>query len=354
MTPRSATTGVALGNGIPNATGFPAFRDCSVWIDLSAERRSVCVAATGGAAIRAAGTGSTRYQQSIARPHRIRSTDVGAGTGGFDRRPVPRPEAKTSAEHRAEHRATSRARPAPRAAEPAPVAPTPAKPKASDGPSLGEILRDSTPDAAKAGSAPSKGRGSVEELPAPAPRAPDLSPAPQKPFISPFDKLPPSEADRMDRDRLNSGRSLQDDYRPDSPSYGGGTDFLDPKAFSCDDFRKRIAAQTIDKISLDVSPPFRPDEFDMRRYEELKADFEERQVLREWISRDGRELAKGRLRDLAYENAVIETEDGRIERLPISRLSEGDIAYITENWGLPRECLLEQVAYAPRLGLRPR
>ena len=152
----------------------------------------------------------------------------------------------------------------------------------------------------------------------------------------------------MDRDRLNSGRSLQDDYRPDSPSYGGGTDFLDPKAFSCDDFRKRIAAQTIDKISLDVSPPFRPDEFDMRRYEELKADFEERQVLREWISRDGRELAKGRLRDLAYENAVIETEDGRIERLPISRLSEGDIAYITENWGLPRECLLEQVAYAPR------
>lgn len=178
------------------------------------------------------------------------------------------------------------------------------------------------------------------EMEQPSTQAEDLFPA--------FPGRAPSEADLRDRERLNQGRDREEDDRLDSSTYGGGTDFLDPKGFTCDDFRKRIAAQTIDKISLDVSPPFRPDEFDVQRYEKLKADFEEKQVIRRWVSIDGRQLATGRLRDLAYEKAVIETEDGSITQLPINRLSEGDIAYITENWGLPRECLIEQVAYQPR------
>ncbi len=121
-----------------------------------------------------------------------------------------------------------------------------------------------------------------------------------------------------------------------------------PPGASCTDFRERIAELTIDQVSLDISPPYRPDEFDIERYEKLKADFDEKQTLRTWRSIDGRELASGRLRDLAYENAVIETEYGSTEELPINRLSEADIAYITENWGLPKECLIEQVAYTPR------
>ncbi len=147
---------------------------------------------------------------------------------------------------------------------------------------------------------------------------------------------------------MNQDRRRDDAFRDESPQFGAGIDMLDPEEINCEDFRKRIAEQTIDKVSLDISPPFRPDEFDMERYKELKADFDDKQVIRRWVNRNGRQLAKGRLTDLAYQKAVIETEQGSIERLPIDQLSEGDIAYITEEWGLPSECLIEQVAYAPR------
>ena len=59
-------------------------------------------------------------------------------------------------------------------------------------------------------------------------------------------------------------------------------------------------------------------------------------------------LATGRLLDLAYEQAVVETEFGSIQKLSMDRLSEGDLAYISEEWGIPNSCLLEQVAYTPR------
>jgi hypothetical protein len=153
-------------------------------------------------------------------------------------------------------------------------------------------------------------------------------------------------SDEMDRGPLETerrGRAYEDGLgMPGSQSPSRAADF------SCEDFRKRIAAQTIDLVSLDVSPPYRPDELDQERYERMKADLLESQSIRQWRNRDGEPMATGRLTDLAYEKAVIETEEGKLERLPINRLSEGDIAYITDNWGLPKECLVEQVAYVPR------
>ena len=80
----------------------------------------------------------------------------------------------------------------------------------------------------------------------------------------------------------------------------------------------------------------------------MKTQFDENQDARQWRSIDGRPLASGRLVDLAYEKVVIESADGREEELSINQLSEGDLAYISENWGLPSECLVEQVAYTPR------
>jgi hypothetical protein len=117
---------------------------------------------------------------------------------------------------------------------------------------------------------------------------------------------------------------------------------------SCDDFRARIAAQTIDQVSLDISPPYRPDVIDEREYEKLKKRFDERQESRVWRSIDGRPMGTGRLVDLAYEKAVIVTEFGSREELPINRLSEADLGFISENWGLPTVCLLEQVEFTPR------
>lgn len=119
-------------------------------------------------------------------------------------------------------------------------------------------------------------------------------------------------------------------------------------AFSCDDFRRNIAQATIRTISLDISPPFRPDVIEMDEFDKLRGRFQERQQVRDWTSLDGKKLGRGRLRDLAYEKALIETEFGTVEELPLAKLTEADLSYITEQWGLPQECLIEQVAYQPR------
>ena len=150
------------------------------------------------------------------------------------------------------------------------------------------------------------------------------------------------------KDSLRS--RLADDLKglESTRDYGAGTDYLSQANFSCEEFRDRIAAQTIDQISLDISPPFRPDEFDQRRHDELFADFIEQQPIRKWSSIDGRLLTEGRLIDLAYEKAVIELENGEQQYIPMSELSEGDLAHLNTTWGLPRECRIEQVAYQPR------
>lgn len=121
-----------------------------------------------------------------------------------------------------------------------------------------------------------------------------------------------------------------------------------PLEFSCDRFRKSISEATIQTVSLDISPPFRPDVIVVDEYQTLKRKFEEAQEVRDWQSIDGRMLGRGRLRDLAYEKVIIETEFGTTKELPINRISEADLAFLSKNWGLPQECLIEQVAYQER------
>lgn len=153
--------------------------------------------------------------------------------------------------------------------------------------------------------------------------------------------------DRKSREEARERRQKEDDNRPsffdndDGPASSG-------TGLSCDDFRNRIESSTIDKLSLDISPPFRPDVIDEGEFQKLKSKFIDKQESRVWRSIDGREIATGRLRDLAYEKAIIVTDFGTEEELQLNRIAEADLAYISENWGLPTECLIDQVAYTPR------
>ncbi|MCH1496291.1 MAG: hypothetical protein L7U72_13785 [Rubripirellula sp.] len=204
----------------------------------------------------------------------------------------------------------------------------------------------------------------VAQLPSlPAPADKPIAPATQSP---PNQKLslptPTQQANEAAENPFPINETIEDQGVKDSlrsrladvkglestRDYGAGTDYLSQANFSCEEFRDRIAAQTIDQISLDISPPFRPDEFDQRRHDELFADFIEQQPIRKWSSIDGRLLTEGRLIDLAYEKAVIELENGEQQYIPMSELSEGDLAHLNTTWGLPRECRIEQVAYQPR------
>jgi len=194
----------------------------------------------------------------------------------------------------------------------------------------------------------------IDELPPSAKaKPPEKSPAEVTP-ANPFDQTrSPQERAADDADR----RQIEDFELPFSPDRTPEREprtraedevFLRPAQFSCDDFRKSIAEATIQKVSLDISPPFRPDVIELDEFRKLKSKFDESQDVRDWQSIDGRKLGRGRLRDLAYERIVIETEFGTREELPINRISESDLAYLSKNWGLPQECLIEQAAYQPR------
>ncbi|TWT82271.1 hypothetical protein CA13_37330 [Planctomycetes bacterium CA13] len=202
------------------------------------------------------------------------------------------------------------------------------------GPSLGEMLREQPPS-------PKQDRDDdLESLP-------DLR---GEPIESPSDRSGPFESPfgrdrKMDSNRNRFEDNKEDDWGDEESSQD---ELKKDMGLTCEDFRSRIAGQTIDKVSLDISPPFRPDVISESEYQKLKTKFDQNQTDRQWRSIDGRPLASGRLVDLAYEKALIQTSYGTTEEVSINRLSEPDLAYISQNWGLPKECLIEQVAYVPR------
>jgi len=179
----------------------------------------------------------------------------------------------------------------------------------------------------------------MELQPAPtAPRTLEIPPAAEDP-ARPTPQIEDFQMPRRDADR-----------RPPTPLGSSSEDIslIRPVAYSCDDFRRSIAEATIQKVSLDISPPFRPDVIEYDEFQKMKERFNEKQEVRDWQSIDGRKLGRGRLRDLAYEKVVIETEFGTIEELPVNRISESDLAYLSTQWGLPQECLIDQPQHQPR------
>ncbi len=204
------------------------------------------------------------------------------------------------------------------------------EPKAE--PSLGDVLRQERTDSPTADS-------NESDLSAPQRQDPE----PEDPFRFSDREQSGNEASDNPPSRLRNFDQTDDIYN------NLNQDELEkPGKLACNDFRQRIDEQTIDKVSLDISPPYRPDEIDLEKYQELKAEFDENQAIHDWRAIDGTLIARGRLRDLAYEKAIIVTDQGSLEELQMSRLSEADLAFIAENWGLPSECLLDQTTATPR------
>jgi hypothetical protein len=235
-----------------------------------------------------------------------------------------------------------------------------------DGPSMRDLFRDSEPpveeSSPKANNAGESVSGERASQPLPAPtqdRAqaredrtrtlPDEKPSPSDRNVGGGAKSLDEYMDENPFDDQSQGTSGKPAGEPAAqPGQPSATSTLSPSRLSCQDFRNRIRDETIDTISLDISPPFRPDLFDPEDYQKQRQKFEARQSQRDWTTIEGVVLARGKLVDLAYENVVIETESGETRRLPMDRLSEGDLGYLADNWGLPKECLIEQVDYQPR------
>ncbi|WP_419580815.1 hypothetical protein [Stieleria magnilauensis] len=245
---------------------------------------------------------------------------------------------------------------------PAPSLPAPGQRSADDDSSMRDLLSDPS-EQVRPNESPQDADDAAIPAPFNAPAGPDATETPSIPqWNDPNnpqgDRQTDSPSDKGDAEPgffqnpfdQNRAEREQNDPQTQAPQgrQPGDTSMLKANQLSCEDFRARIARETIDKISLDPSPPFRPDLFDPQDYQRQREKFESRQTSRPWSSIEGRVIATGRFVELAYEKVVIETEDGGQQALPIERLSEGDLGYLSENWGLPKECLIEQVAYTPR------
>lgn len=228
------------------------------------------------------------------------------------------------------------------AATPTPNNPAPANPlqnavPETESPSKLDALRDML----EREEAPTPPEPRMELSPEPDAEGTDESPSDVEEFGNPF---PNRDLDAEDVRKLNDRTLQQRERTKDSGFSLDETDEMKKvsSGISCEDFRQRIAQQSITSVSLDISPPYRPDVLRENEFQKLKQEFDEKQPFREWRSIDGRVLSAGRLRDLAYEKVVIETDQGSLIELAINKLSEADLAYVSENWQLPKECLLAQ------------
>ncbi len=215
-------------------------------------------------------------------------------------------------------------------------------PPAEEAPSLGLPPSDQTEPAPLL----------IPEPANPFPGEPDAADEPRSP--SDVQDTPDLENDFDSEDQLAPKARLES-ARPVSPEQIDrivGSQVLRTQdtfqTLDCDELRKRVAERTIRQVSLDISPPFRPNVLETDARKDEAAKFLENQISRVWRDFRGVRLAEGRFIDLAYEQLIIEQPDGTTTGLPLSDLSEGDLAYITNAWGLPTECRLPDVDYKPR------
>jgi len=206
--------------------------------------------------------------------------------------------------------------------------------------------------------------GSILPLPT-LPNTPSQSPEalPQAPFRQPSlqlpEQLPASPADIQedrapspfqDADRADGSRS-QESLSKDSP-FRKPLDMersaKEPQPENCDPSRERARASQIETISLDVSPSFAVGVNDRGSEETKRKAFADKAPLRPWNDHTGQFIVDAKLIDLEHDAAVVQTASGRTQQIPLSRLSDPDLVYVSEAWGLPVRCGIHASPDAPR------
>ena len=122
------------------------------------------------------------------------------------------------------------------------------------------------------------------------------------------------------------------------------------KLGKCEDARTRLRANTLSKISVDITPSYKPN---AKNAEELKRGLQDLQnnenlKSRVFKDRNGKTLGEGRLNSYANGKIVIIDEQGNELALPYRNLSEEDLCYVSAWWRLPTECTLGDYQLAAR------
>ena len=108
---------------------------------------------------------------------------------------------------------------------------------------------------------------------------------------------------------------------------------MDCQKLDCSQLRKQLEHTSIHQISLNITPTFNPNIKNMSERQQAAS--------RVWTDSLGRELATGKLTDYRFNQALIQTDEGLVVKISVDRLSEKDLCYIADAWGIPVECPLD-------------
>jgi hypothetical protein len=158
----------------------------------------------------------------------------------------------------------------------------------------------------------------------------------------------------LDKERIPSPSDL--DLPPSNLRRSKGDDLAPPKPNStkryevkCDDVRSRALAADIGQINLDVAPIFGGDPKGKQSPDDKLESFAKSAPHRPWYDHNGTQIADGRLVDLAHSEVIIENQSGGRSSIALRKLSESDVAYVYEVWGLPQTCSLGTERIAARI-----
>jgi hypothetical protein len=106
----------------------------------------------------------------------------------------------------------------------------------------------------------------------------------------------------------------------------------------CSDFKERLLAHSLDKISLDITPRYSPALTTAEENAEA-ADRLRLLELRPWRNRRGQVVATGRMTNILNGAVVVADESGKeLARIPMHELGEDELCFVTAWWRLPTEC----------------
>jgi hypothetical protein len=122
----------------------------------------------------------------------------------------------------------------------------------------------------------------------------------------------------------------------------------------CDEDRKCATARqalrdnSITKISLDITAPFKPDAATVDEELEAREGRLREMPAREWRDRTGKVVASGRLQGIHNRKITVAGTDGEAAQVRLGELSDDDLCFLAAWWGVPTECTLGDDQFTPR------
>ncbi len=123
----------------------------------------------------------------------------------------------------------------------------------------------------------------------------------------------------------------------------------DGNSGDCDAVRLLAKDLDITKLRIDSSPDFVKGIPNRNRsFPNTKDSFVAKAPIRSWLSYDGIVVAEGKLVDLRLGSVILEKSDGTRTSYLLHKLSDADQAYVSENWGLPVTCSIDDRSFPRR------